>query len=272
MEMPVNVFKRKIKSADIPYGTWLSASSASTAEALGCAGYDFLVVDMEHSPIEFPQVVEMLRAIAGTPASAVTRVPWNDMVMVKRALDAGAQTLMLPLIQNADEARRAVAYTRYPPDGVRGVAGMQRASRFGMVDDYARQAAGELCVIVQIETADALAQLPRIVEVPGVDSVFIGPSDLAASMGHLGDNLHADVQRSLEQAAQACRRLGVPCGCLGADPEMTRRYRDYGYSWMAMGSDVGMLGSRAREWLAEVSHLPTRGPTPASKAKAAGAY
>ncbi|MEP7062092.1 MAG: HpcH/HpaI aldolase/citrate lyase family protein [Betaproteobacteria bacterium] len=266
MEIPVNGFKRKIATTDVAYGTWLSASSPSTAEALGCAGYDFLVVDMEHSPIEFPQVVEMLRAIAGTPASPVTRVPWNDMVMVKRALDAGAQTLMLPLIQNADEARRAVAYTRYPPDGVRGVAGMQRASRFGMVNDYARRAADELCVIVQIETADALAQLPRIVEVRGVDSVFVGPSDLAASMGHLGDIMHKDVQKSLEQAAQACRRLGVPCGCLGANPEMTRRFRDYGYSWMAMGSDISMMGSRAREWLAEVV------PSSAPAANPAGAY
>lgn len=263
--MPVNQFKRKIATSEIAYGCWLSASSASTAEALGCAGYDFLVVDMEHSPIEFPQVVEILRTIAGTPASPVTRVPWNDMVMIKRALDAGAQTLLLPLIQNADEARRAIAFTRYPPEGMRGVAGMQRASRFGLVADYARRATDELCVIVQIETIDALAQLPRIVEVPGVDSVFIGPSDLAASMGHLGNIMHPDVQKHLEQAAKDCRRLGIPCGCLGGNPEMTRRFRDYGYSWLAMGSDIGMLVSRAQEWLADVGHKP-------ASRQAAGAY
>ena len=266
MDMPVNVFKRKIATPDVAYGAWLSASSASTAEALGCAGYDFLVVDMEHSPIEFPQVVEILRAIAGTPASPMTRVPWNDMVMIKRALDAGAQTLLLPLIQDADEARRAVAYTRYPPDGVRGVAGMQRAGRYGMVANYARHAADELCVVVQIETVAALAQLERIAEVPGVDSIFIGPSDLAASMGHLGDIMHTDVQRNLEQAAKDCRRIGIPCGCLGGNPEMTLRFRDYGYSWMAMGSDIGMLVSRAQEWLAAV------GQAPPAKGKAAGAY
>jgi 2-dehydro-3-deoxyglucarate aldolase/4-hydroxy-2-oxoheptanedioate aldolase len=253
MDMPVNGFKRRIATADVAYGAWLSASSASTAEALGCAGYDFLVVDMEHTPIEFPQVVEILRAIAGTPASPVTRVPWNDMVMIKRALDAGAQTLLLPLVQNADEARRAVAYTRYPPDGVRGVAGMQRASRYGLVADYARRAAEELCVIVQIETVDALAQLPRIAEVPGVDSIFIGPSDLAASMGHVGNIMHPDVQKNLEQAAQACRRLKIPCGCLGGNPDMVKRFRDYGYSWLAMGSDIGMLVSRAQEWLVAVN-------------------
>lgn len=266
MDMPVNPFRRRIAAPGAALGCWISSASAVTAEALGFAGYDFLVLDTEHAPADMSEIIGMLRAVAGTPAAPVTRVPWNDMVMIKRALDAGAQTLLLPLIQDADEARRAVAYTRYPPDGVRGVAGMQRAGRYGMVADYARHAADELCVVVQIETVAALAQLERIAEVPGVDSIFIGPSDLAASMGHLGDIMHADVQRKLEQAAKDCRRIGIPCGCLGGNPEMTRRFRDYGYSWMAMGSDLGMLVSRAQEWLAAV------GQAPSAKAKAAGAY
>lgn len=252
MDMPVNAFKHKIATSEVAWGTWLSASSPTTAEILGLVGYDFLVVDMEHSPIEFPQVVETLRTIAGTRASAVTRVPWNDTVLIKRALDAGAQTLMLPFVQNVAEAKAAVAATRYPGAGVRGVAGMTRASRYGMVPDYLKRAADELCVIVQLETIDALHHLPAIVELAGVDTVFVGPSDLAASMGHLGDPMHADVQRALENAAKACRNAGKPCGCLGSNPETTLRYRDYGYNWMAMGSDVVMLTSRAREWLADV--------------------
>lgn len=256
MDMPVNTFKRKIATSDMAYGAWLMTASPTAAEALGYAGYDFLVVDMEHTPVEFPQIVEILRTLAATPASAVTRVPWNDMVMIKRALDAGAQTLLLPFIQTADDARRAVEYMHYPPRGVRGVAGMQRASRYGMVAEYAKRAADELCLVVQIETADALAQLPKIAEVPGVDSVFIGPSDLAASMGRVGDIMHKDVQASLEAAAKTCRRLQIPCGCLGDNPQMSQRFRDYGYTWLATGSDIGMLVSRAQEWLADVSGAP----------------
>jgi 4-hydroxy-2-oxoheptanedioate aldolase len=256
MDMPVNGFKRDIASQRVAYGTWLSGASPANAEALGGAGYDFLVVDMEHSPIDFPDMQEILRAIAGTPASPVTRVPWNDMVMVKRALDAGAQTLMVPLVQNADEAKRAVSYTRYPPDGVRGVAGTHRASRFGMVQDYARRAAAELCLIVQIETAQALTHLAEIAAVDGVDSIFIGPADLAASMGHLGNIMHPDVQQKVEYAARTCRDLGKPCGCLGGNPDMVKRFRDYGYSWLAMGSDMGMMVSRAQEWLAAIDRAP----------------
>ena len=252
MDMPVNAFKRKIATTEVAYGTWLQAASPTNAELLGAVGYDFMVVDMEHSPIEFPQVVELLRTIAGVGASAVTRVPWNDAVLIKRALDAGVQTLLLPFVQDAAQAKAAIAATRYPPQGIRGVAGMTRASRYGAVDNYLARAADELCVIVQVETASALRELDAILAVPGLDSVFVGPSDLAASMGHLGDPLHADVQRAIEDAAKRCRAAGKPCGCLGSNPQTTARYRDYGYHWMAMGSDVAMLATRAREWLGEV--------------------
>jgi len=222
------------------------------------------VLDMEHAPADMAEIIGMLRAVAGTPAAPVTRVPWNDMVMMKRALDAGAQTLLLPFVQNAEEAARAVAHMRYPPHGVRGVAGVHRASRYGLVKDYALRAADELFLIVQIETAAALAELPKIAAVPGVDSIFVGPSDLAASMGHLGDFMHADVQKALESAAQTCRRLGKPCGCLGGNPQMAKRYLDYGYTWMAMGSDIGMMMSRAQEWLDAVGRpeaAPARAPS-----------
>src|SRR5436190_16988218 len=169
MELPVNHFKHAIVAGKTPVGVWLVSAAPSTAEALGCVGFDFLVVDMEHTPIDTPQMIDILRAIAGTPAQAIVRPPWNDMVMIKRALDAGAQSLLLPFVQNADEARRAVAYTRYPPDGVRGVAGSHRASRYGTVPNYLKNANSEICVIVQIETLAALEQLPQIAAVPGVD-------------------------------------------------------------------------------------------------------
>jgi len=253
MDMPVNQFKRAILAGtSTPYGVWLVSGAPATAEALGSAGFDFLVVDTEHTPIEPPQVAEILRTMAGTPASAVVRPAWNDMVLIKRLLDAGAQTLLMPFVQNADEAKRAVAYTRYPPDGVRGVAAVQRASRWGNVANYAKTAAQEICVIVQIETAAAMDNLPAIAAVPGADSTFIGPADLAASMGHLGDFNHPDVQAKIKHGVELCRKAGKPVGTVGPNPEMVLRYLEYGFTWIAINSDIGMMTGRATEWLAKV--------------------
>jgi len=242
------------------------SAAPAPAEALGCAGFDFLVVDMEHVPIDTPQMIGILRAIAGTPASPVTRVPWNDLVMVKRAMDAGAQTIMFPFVQNAEEARRAVASTRYPPEGNRGVAGMQRASRYSTVPNYAKLAANEQCVIVQIETLPALAELAAIAAVSGVDSIFIGPGDLSASMGHLGDIANPAVQAKLREGAELCRKLGKPCGIVGPNPDMVAKFIEYGYSWVAISSDMSMMIGRAQEWLGKL-----KGAAPAA-AKPQGAY
>ena len=267
MDLPVNRFKQALRGATPPVGTWLMSAAPAAAEALGCAGLDFLVVDTEHVPLDTAHTIEILRAIAGTPASAVTRVPWNDMVMVKRLLDAGAQSVMFPFVQNADEARRAVSYTRYPPHGVRGVAAMHRASRYATVPDYLRRANDEICVVVQLETPAAIEQLPAIAAVEGVDSLFVGPGDLSAAMGRLGDIAHADVQAALAHAARECRRLGKPCGIVGPNPEMVRRFLDYGYSWVAVGSDMSLMLGRAQEWAGQV-----RGHEPKAAPPAQGAY
>lgn len=267
MDLPRNGFKHAIASGRTIFGSWLSSGAPSTAEALGCAGFDFLVVDMEHTPVDPPQMIEILRAIAGTPASPVTRVPWNDAVMAKRALDAGAQTLLFPFVQNADEAAQAVASTRYPPEGIRGAAGLHRASRYGTVPGYFKAAASELCVAVQVETLAALGHLEAIAKVPGVDSIFVGPGDLSASMGHLGDMAHPEVQARLKHAAGLCKRLGKPTGIIGTNPDMVARYVEYGYDWIAIGSDMGFMMSRAQEWLAKA-----RGGAPAAAPKAQGSY
>lgn len=252
MDLPVNHFKRAIASGGIPIGAWLVSAAPSTAEALGCVGFDFLVVDMEHTPIDLQQLVAILQTIAGTTAQAIVRPPWNDMVMVKRVLDAGAQSLLFPFVQNAEEAKRAVAYTRYPPAGVRGVAAAHRGSRYGTVANYVKRAHEELCVIVQIETATALAQLEAIAAVPGVDSIFIGPADLSASMGFPGDMGNPAVQDKLAAGAQTCKRLGKPCGIVGANPDLVDKFLSHGFSWVAVGSDLGMLVSRAQEYLGAV--------------------
>ncbi|HEY8242681.1 MAG TPA: HpcH/HpaI aldolase/citrate lyase family protein [Casimicrobiaceae bacterium] len=263
MDLPRNAFKHAIAAGTPQLGAWLMSAAPSTAEALGCVGFDFLVVDMEHTPIDTPQMIGILRAIAGTPASAITRLPWNDAVMVKRALDAGAQTLLFPFVQNATEAARAVASTRYPPDGIRGAAGVHRGSRYGTVPGYFKAAASEICVAVQVETLQALDNLEAIANVPGVDSVFVGPGDLSASMGHLGDIAHADVQAKLAHAAAVCKRLGKPTGIIGPNPEMVERFAKYGYNWIAVGSDMSMMVGRAQEWLGKLRG----GTAPAPKAQ-----
>ncbi|MGH8176766.1 MAG: HpcH/HpaI aldolase family protein [Steroidobacter sp.] len=251
MSFPPNPFKRWLQRPGHapPLGTWLMSGAPSTAEAMGFCGFDFLVLDMEHVPVDVPQAVDILRAIAGTPAAAVVRLPWNDQVTVKRVLDAGAQTLMFPFVQTPEEARRAVAYTRYPPEGVRGVAAIHRASRYGRADDYLRRASEEICVVVQLETPDALARLPQIAAVPGVDALFIGPGDLSAAMGRLGDVAHPEVQSALADAAKAARAQGKPVGIVGANPDMVRRFLDYGYDFAAIGSDMAMMTTRAVEFL-----------------------
>jgi 4-hydroxy-2-oxoheptanedioate aldolase len=253
-----NPFKRwcRGEGPKPPLGTWLMSGAPATAEAMGCCGFDFVVVDMEHVPVDVPQAVDLLRAIAGTPAAAVVRLPWSDQVTVKRVLDAGAETLMFPYVQSAQEAARAVSFTRYPPDGVRGVAAIHRASRFGRVDKYLKGAGEQICVIVQLETPDALARLPQIAAVPGVDALFVGPGDLSASMGHLGDVAHPDVQAALARAAQGARALGKPIGIVGQNPDTVRRFLDYGYDFAAIGSDMAMMTTRAVEYLGAVRGEP----------------
>lgn len=255
MELPANGFKRGLESARTTYGVWSMSGSPFVAEALGCAGYDFIVLDMEHAPNDVPRMLPLLQAVAGTPTAPLVRLPWNDAVVVKQVLDLGAQSVMFPYIQNVDEAKRAVAATRYPPDGIRGVAGMSRATRFAAVEGYFGKAAGELCVVLQLETVEAVSRLPEIAAVPGVDSIFIGPSDLSASMGLVGQVDHPDVQGALADAAKACAAAGKPAGILASGAKRAADYAAYGYDWVAAGSDLGLMMGAAR---ADVRQLRTR--------------
>jgi 2-keto-3-deoxy-L-rhamnonate aldolase RhmA len=176
-------------------------------------------------------------------------------VLVKRAMDIGAQTLMFPFVQNVDEARRAVAATRYPPAGTRGFAAVHRASRYGTVPDFAQRANDEACVIVQLETREAIGQLEAIAAVPGVDAIFLGPGDLAATSGHIGQIGHAEVQAQLRSCAQACRRLGKPIGTVGPTPEMVQQFIEYGYTFVAVASDMGMMIRQANDFLGRLRKI-----------------
>jgi len=252
MTIPGNTFKKRILAGTRTWGCWLQLASNSAAEAMARAGFEFLVVDMEHAPNEVPAVLSQLQAIAAVGAQALVRLPWNDAVVVKRVLDIGAQTLMFPMIQTVDEAERAVAATRYPPHGFRGVAGGMRASGYGMFADYLKTASREIAVTLQLETITAVARIPEIAKVDGVDGIFIGPADLAASMGRIGELDHPDVQSQLKAAAAACKDAGRASGILAQNEEGAARYAGYGYTFIAVSSDLGMMMQRARAIAAAV--------------------
>ena len=260
-----NGFKRRLQArSDAPLGTWLMAAAPATAEALGHCGFDFLVVDMEHVPIEVSDLAHILRAVATTPAKAVVRLAWNDQVLVKRVLDAGAETIMLPFVQTAEEARQAVDFAKYPPMGLRGVAAVHRASRFGAAGDYLARANDETCVIVQLETPEAIGRLEEIAAVPGVDGLFVGPGDLAAAMGKIGQIADRDVQAVIEGAAKAAAKFGKPIGIVGPHPQMVQRFIGYGYTYAAVASDIAMMTGRARDYLATLrGEAPVTAPTAA---------
>jgi 2-keto-3-deoxy-L-rhamnonate aldolase RhmA len=228
-----------VKSA--PLGSWVMSASPVVAEAMGCAGFDWSVIDMEHSPLDLTNLVHVLQAVAGTPMLPVTRVPWNDTVLTKRVLDAGVTTLLVPFVQNAEEARRAVAATRYPPEGVRGLAGMSRGSRFGTAPDYFKTANAGITVIVQLETMEAVNQLEAIAAVPGLGGLFLGPADLSASMGYVGQLTHPEVMKVMADAARRARAAGLHVGTVGGTPELVREYRAMGFDFVAIASDLGLL-------------------------------
>ena len=250
MTLPVNRFKQWLGGSKVPVGTWLMTASPNVAEAIGFAGFDYVMLDMEHVPVDVPQAIAIMQAVAGTPAELGVRLPWNDPVMVKRVLDSGAQTLMFPYIQSVEEARQAVASTRYPGRGFRGVAAVHRASRYGTVKRYLHEADREIGVVLQLETPEAIAALPEIADVEGVDALFIGPGDLSAAMGYIGDIRHPEVQGMIGNALDACRARKMPCGIVGADPELVGDYIAKGFGFVAIGSDMSLMMSRAQEYLA----------------------
>lgn len=241
----MNPLKTALNEQRRQIGFWTSMRSNVAAEIVGHAGFDWILIDMEHAPNEAPDVLVQLQAMATGTAEPVVRCAWNDAVLIKRVLDLGARSLLVPMVQNADEARRAVAAARYPPAGARGVAVGTRATRWGLRPDYHRTANDDTCVIVQVETQDALAQVEAIAAVDGVDGLFIGPSDLAADMGHLGNPGHPDAQAAFKTAVARIRAAGKSAGILSGDPVAVQRYLDWGFTFVAVGSDTNVLAQAA---------------------------
>lgn len=245
MELNRNAFKHAIAAGTRQIGLWSSLSSNAGAEIISDSGFDWILVDMEHSPNDVPQVIVQLQAGQAGSATPIVRPAWNDAVLIKRVLDTGTQSILVPFVQTPEEARQAVSAAKYPPQGIRGAAGSSRASRYGRVSGYLTKANDEICVLVQIETGEALARIDEIAAVEGVDGVFIGPNDLSASMGHLGDMGHPEVQAAIELAVTKLKAVGKPAGILTSNEEEAKRFIDWGYTFVAVGSDVGILARGA---------------------------
>lgn len=256
MELVRNNFKSALAEGRQQIGLWCSLADPFAAEVVAGSGFDWLLFDTEHSHAGIRDVLSQLQAVAPYPVSPVVRPRSNDPVAIKRLLDIGAQTLLIPQVNTAEEARAAVAATRYPPAGVRGVAGLTRASRFGRIEDYAQRAAQQLCVVVQLESAQALGQLDAILGVECVDGFFVGPSDLAASLGHAGEASHPAVAKATEETITRIRHAGKPAGVLTSDTASARRYAKLGATFMAVGADIGILARNSERLAREFKRTP----------------
>jgi 4-hydroxy-2-oxoheptanedioate aldolase len=250
MDNPKNRLKQALLKNQTQIGLWSTLSSNYTVEVLAGAGFDWIVLDTEHSPTDLENLLGQLQAVAPYPTAPVVRVPWSDMVNIKRVLDIGAQSLLIPQINTAQEARNAVSFTRYPPVGLRGVAGATRGTRFGRIKNYFKTAHEELCVILQIESREALDNLDAIAAVEGVDGLFIGPADLHASLGYPGERARADVQPIIEGAIKQILKAGKFAGIL-TDEAMAQHWIDAGATFVGIGSDVGILARGAEAMAAK---------------------
>jgi len=245
-----NQFKRAIAAGRQQIGLWCTLSSAFAIEVVAGSGFDWLLLDTEHSPGDVLTVLTQLQALSGHRVTPVVRPATNDPVLIKRYLDLGAQSLLIPYVQNAEEAREAVRAVRYAPAGIRGVSAVTRATQFGRVKNYPQRAEQELCLLVQVETREALAEIEAITAVDGVDGVFVGPGDLAASLGHIGVLNHPEVVGAVEDAIRRIVARGKPAGVLTGNTAFAKRCIELGTTFTAVGVDAAIL-ARTTEALAQ---------------------
>jgi 4-hydroxy-2-oxoheptanedioate aldolase len=250
MNIPENRFKKALSANKHQKGFWLTLASPYSAEALAGAGFDWFLIDMEHSPNEMDSVLSQLQTLAAYPVSSIVRPVWNDPLLIKRLLDVGVQTLLLPYVQNAEEAQNAVNAMRYPPRGIRGVSTVTRATHFGRVKNYMTTCENELCLLVQVETQSGLDNIEEIARVEGVDGIFIGPADLSASLGFPGQQSHPEVIKAIENAIKRIRACHKGAGILTTDKELAKQFIECGTTFTAIGVDAALL-SRAAEALAK---------------------
>ncbi|MDT9013495.1 MULTISPECIES: 4-hydroxy-2-oxoheptanedioate aldolase [Novosphingobium] len=258
----MNAFKQAIAEAKTQIGMWQALAVPYTAEICAGAGFDWLLIDAEHGPNDIPLVLSQLQAVAAGTTEPVVRLPVADPVLVKQYLDIGARSLLVPMIETAEAARSMVRATRYPPHGSRGIgSAIGRASRWNRTPNYLHEAHLEICLLLQIESQAGLDRLEEIAQIEGVDGIFVGPSDLAADLGHLGNPGHPEVQAAIEDALGRIAACGKPSGILIADERLARRYIELGASFVAVGTDVTVL-ARGAEALAARFKLDANSPKP----------
>jgi 2-dehydro-3-deoxyglucarate aldolase len=238
-----NSFKRDLLAGKKLIGCWSSLSSAITTEVLGVAGFDWILLDGEHSPNEVTTFIPQLMALKDSASAPVVRPSSNNEVEIKRLLDAGFYNFLIPFVESAAEAQRAVAATRYPPLGIRGVSVSQRSNRYGTVPDYFKSINDHICVMLQIESRAGVAAAREIAALDGVDCIFVGPSDLAAGFGHLGNAGHPEVQAAIAAVFADAKACGKPTGILAPVELDARRYMAMGATFVGVGSDLGAFRS-----------------------------
>jgi 4-hydroxy-2-oxoheptanedioate aldolase len=248
MQIPANTFRDALRAGRPQIGCWVGLADANAAELLATCGYDWLLLDGEHAPNDPRSVLSQLRAIAPYPVHGVVRPVIGDVALVKQYLDVGAQTLLVPMVDTAEQAALMVRAMRYPPQGIRGMgAALARASRWNQVEQYVQRANDEMCLLVQAETVEAVANLAAIAAVDGVDGVFFGPADLSASMGYPGQAGHPEVQRVILEGIATVRAAGKAPGILATDPVLAQRYLDAGALFVAVAVDTSLLVKAASD-------------------------
>ena len=246
MDVPVNRFKRAIREGKPQIGLWLAMGDPISAELCAGAGFDWLLLDAEHGPNDLRTLLAQMQAVAPYDSIPIVRIRVGDINIIKQVLEIGAQTLLIPMVETADQAASLVAAMQYPPAGVRGVgAALGRSSRWNRMPSYLKQAGEEMCLLVQIETRRGVENIKAIAETPGVDGIFIGPADLSASMGHLGDMTHPDVLTTIEQCLGHIRAAGKASGILMGDEALVRRYLELGCTFIAVSADTLILSQGA---------------------------
>ena len=256
-----NSLKEALYNKKIQLGLWCALSNSYSTEIVAGSGYDWLTLDMEHSPNDMHTVLGQLQMLGGYPLEPAVRLVKFDKDLVKQYLDMGVRSLILPNVESADQAREIVASTRYPHRGIRGVAGQQRANRWGRIANYAQTADEQLCVIVQIESTEGVKRFDAIISTDGIDGAFVGPNDLAASMGFLGQQHHPEAQKTIQSLPSIAAKHGKSIGILAASEADAQRYIDWGYKMVGLGSDQGLLAkasdtllSNCRKFVQQLSH------------------
>ncbi len=248
MPAPINPFKKSLRAGETLFGCWLSLADSYSAELMGTAGFDWLVIDGEHAPNDLRSILAQLQVLGASESHAIVRVPVGETYILKQVLDAGAQTVLVPMVDSADQARQLVRDVSYPPNGDRGVGyALTRASGFAQITDYGTTADAQICLLVQVESLKGLAALDEILTIDGIDGVFIGPADLAADMGHMGNSLHTDVQGKIMAALRRIAAAGKAPGILSTHDDMTNNAIKAGARFVAVGADVLLLSKAARD-------------------------